>query len=589
MLLIGAAVVCVVLVVVLSRRREGANQKEWETGVVIPPNRAQRNDASFDSLVAALGALRQLDPAFSFVLFEDFLYALYAEAHTARGAGRLPLLAPYLGPAARDQLGALGQQPVRTVVIGSLRVDRVEISSGDGPTRVTALFEANYAEVGPSGREQAYYAAERWVLSRPKSARSRTPERARTLDCPGCGAPLDRVVGRTCSYCKNTVDSGGFDWLVDSIEVVEREARPPMLTGTVEEVGTDDPTVVAPDVRQRFEALLQRDPQLSWGGFKGRVELIFRSFHEGWTRQEPLLVRPYLSDNLFQTQLYWIEAYKSQGLFNRTDGARIAGVELARVISDAYFDAITVRVYATGLDYTVDKAGNVVGGNNRTERKYTEYWTLIRGVARTGAPRTDAACPSCGAGLEISMAGVCKFCNAKVTAGEFDWVLSRIEQDEVYGLPSQRGRRGPGARPGAPGRGRPGSRSPWPRPPPRSPTRPSAIAPRKWPRSRAASASTASRRRSSSSTPTGSPRACTPTAGSSAGRRGARSRGRGCFLRHTSAVTRQRRPAAEQENASAPTTSGSPPAGARRPRPTPTARVSAAATATTRASRRSGC
>jgi len=28
--------------------------------------------------------------------------------------------------------------------------------------------------------------------------------------------------------------------------------------------------------------------------------------------------------------------------------------------------------------------------------------------------------------------GTCTYCQAKVTTGEFDWVLSRIEQDEVY-------------------------------------------------------------------------------------------------------------------------------------------------------------
>jgi len=29
------------------------------------------------------------------------------------------------------------------------------------------------------------------------------------------------------------------------------------------------------------------------------------------------------------------------------------------------------------------------------------------------------------------MAGVCEYCRSKIVAGEFDWVLSRIEQDEV--------------------------------------------------------------------------------------------------------------------------------------------------------------
>jgi hypothetical protein len=30
------------------------------------------------------------------------------------------------------------------------------------------------------------------------------------------------------------------------------------------------------------------------------------------------------------------------------------------------------------------------------------------------------------------MAGNCTHCSARVTSGDFDWVLSRIEQDESY-------------------------------------------------------------------------------------------------------------------------------------------------------------
>jgi len=32
----------------------------------------------------------------------------------------------------------------------------------------------------------------------------------------------------------------------------------------------------------------------------------------------------------------------------------------------------------------------------------------------------------------VNMAGYCEYCKAKVTSGEFDWVLSKIEQDEAY-------------------------------------------------------------------------------------------------------------------------------------------------------------
>jgi hypothetical protein len=30
------------------------------------------------------------------------------------------------------------------------------------------------------------------------------------------------------------------------------------------------------------------------------------------------------------------------------------------------------------------------------------------------------------------MAGTCSYCSAHITRGEFDWVLSKIEQDEAY-------------------------------------------------------------------------------------------------------------------------------------------------------------
>jgi len=52
--------------------------------------------------------------------------------------------------------------------------------------------------------------------------------------------------------------------------------------------------------------------------------------------------------------------------------------------------------------------------------------------SRSEARSTDKSCPSCGAGLKINMAGNCEYCGVKVTRGDFDWVLSKVEQDEAY-------------------------------------------------------------------------------------------------------------------------------------------------------------
>jgi hypothetical protein len=229
------------------------------------------------------------------------------------------------------------------------------------------------------------------------------------------------------------VDTGEFDWLVEEIQPLQREERGPQLTGDVEERGTDLETIVDPEARARREELLARDPSLTWAAFEGRVRLIFDELQKGWSNRDPLHIRPYLTDNLFQTQLYWIRAYEQAGLRNITEGSRLEGLRLARVVSDAYYDAITVRVRAEGHDVTVkDGTGEVVSGSRDRIRKYTEYWTLIRGLTTRGAARAEPLCPGCGAALKVSHTGDCEYCGVKVSSGNFDWVLSRIEQDDSY-------------------------------------------------------------------------------------------------------------------------------------------------------------
>jgi hypothetical protein len=49
-------------------------------------------------------------------------------------------------------------------------------------------------------------------------------------------------------------------------------------------------------------------------------------------------------------------------------------------LSPIFYDALTLRVFATGRDFTVDARGSVVGDRSRN-RDYSEYWTLIEARA----------------------------------------------------------------------------------------------------------------------------------------------------------------------------------------------------------------
>jgi hypothetical protein len=115
---------------------------------------------------------------------------------------------------------------------------------------------------------------------------------------------------------------------------------------------------------------------------------------------------------------------------NVLDNLVVGGVRIVKVQTDPNFDAVTVRIDASAADYEVDDSGKLVYGS-RQNQPFTEYWTFIRsGAARTrvGEGAEITQCPNCGAPLSINESGVCSYCKATVTTGQFGWVLDNITQ-----------------------------------------------------------------------------------------------------------------------------------------------------------------
>jgi hypothetical protein len=404
---------------------------------------AASNPETFNREIAQL---RKFDPNFSEIVFTDFCYALYGRAHDARGQGQnaLDQLSPYLSEAARKSL--LQRSPgnlreVKGVIVGGMKIADIR-GLETAVINITLVFESNYTEVvGANGgapkesrNEMTYYVRERWQLERKREVLSLPPARATALHCPKCGAPLQKDTAGACAFCGTRIESGEFQWYVRGIGLLESEAKGPLLTSDVPEVGTDLPSVVQPglrDIRLEFE---KNNPTFSWGEFQERVKLIFDELQVAWSTLKWERARPHETDNLFQMHQYWIDAYKRQHLRNALDQYRVTALQPVKIKQDAFYVSITLRIGAEGYDYTVDESGKVVSGSKKKLRYWSEYWTFIRSRNAKPIPATtNLNCPNCGAPLKVNNAGICEFCGGKITSGEFDWVLSKIEQDEAYG------------------------------------------------------------------------------------------------------------------------------------------------------------
>jgi hypothetical protein len=179
-------------------------------------------------------------------------------------------------------------------------------------------------------------------------------------------------------------------------------------------------------------SLQAKDPNFNQQMFLDRAQAAFFALQKAWVDRNLEPARVYMSDGIYHRWKTQIDAMIAAHKKNLLDNLVIGGVQIVKVQTDPNFEAITVRIDASAADYEVDDttANKVIYGS-RQNQNFTEYWTFIRsGSARTkaGEGAEVTQCPNCGAPLSINESGVCSYCKAVVTSGQFGWVLDNITQ-----------------------------------------------------------------------------------------------------------------------------------------------------------------
>ena len=374
-------------------------------------------DAPFSPLWRgdALEALRHDDPNFSEPAFREFAGLLYERFYEARPrGGNLDSLNAYIQASVLTDARDLQLTAVNEVLVGGARLSSADNARGL-PRDFHGLqmeFEATYAVERGSAREE-FYTVERWLFGRAKTTLSKDPEAMLKLGCPACGNPGEIGKDGKCPFCDQIVNRGNFQWKAFQRTVVERMPKPPMKVppsggrrGVLneDEVGVDYPTVYPANFAAQQRAFAGRHPDFSWDAMRARVEAIFLNLQEAWSSLEFERARPFETDVLYDTHRYWIERYKSSGLRNRLEQVKITRVVPCRIEFDAFYEIYTVRIFASMVDYVVDREGKVVSGDRDKPRVFSEYWTFIRRVGASRPafhpppppPRGDPAPPTKG-------------------------------------------------------------------------------------------------------------------------------------------------------------------------------------------------
>lgn len=410
------------------------NMSESETVVATPGVQATMNRNY--GIEQSIEQLTQLDPNFSKVLFLDFVASIFNKYYTWYGSKEFKNLSPYFDEIEIQKSKNLrNEQFVNEIVIGSMRISEINLMKS--LTGIAVDIEANYT-LNIRNRKTRYAVVERWYFNRKTGIYSQEPDKIRKLACPNCGAPANFTDNGICESCGTKINAGEMQWFVKKHKLMSQEIFSTKgLAHYEEERGTSLPTIYQNGIRENSMDFARRH-NLDWSSWRMKfsqevVAQFFIKIYDAWSNNKLDTVRNLLSDRLYESFMFWIDAYKSASLKNKLENINISNVQLVSIDKDKFYESITVRIFASSYDYVINASGNVVGGSNKKLRSYSEYWTFVRRKGVEMDAYDYSVCPNCGAPADkMGQAGVCEYCGTKISNGDFSWVLSIITQDESY-------------------------------------------------------------------------------------------------------------------------------------------------------------
>ncbi len=165
------------------------------------------------------------------------------------------------------------------------------------------------------------------------------------------------------------------------------------------------------------------DSKFSKEDFYAWVKHLYSTILEALDKGNPVMLRRFESDYLYQRHIALFEDIKASG-------ASISNYAIKGVLLKDFKIEGDKEILVVALSASINKV-NIYDDNYKS---YILTFARKKGVQTTGTLlENETNCPNCGAVLDLDDHGVCSYCHTTVSNGDFGWILIDMKSIKLVG------------------------------------------------------------------------------------------------------------------------------------------------------------
>ena len=178
------------------------------------------------------------------------------------------------------------------------------------------------------------------------------------------------------------------------------------------------------------------DPNFNKEEFISWSKNLFIKLQQAWTARDWETIRTFETESLFEQHKNQLQGYINNNQINIMDRICVNYAHLYNYRVEGDKEILTVRLNSRMEDYIIDATTKqVIKGQKGLDKVNTYLLTFIRKNGVKTKPGTievnTTNCPNCGAPTQITSSGKCDYCGSVITTGEYNWVLSNLQRENV--------------------------------------------------------------------------------------------------------------------------------------------------------------